>query len=495
MKKLVLTIGLMLAATQITARCLWAADSDEAKKIVALVQSQKVGEAEEAFQAALKEYPDSATIKALHLQLYYAQMRAGKSPEGLAHAAAYLDYQMELLAKDPPIASGLANAATTVAYALTNSGKGDLGIEKLDAAIAAVEARIKGAAGTALTPLTLALRDLRSNKIMLFVNTGKAEAARDLVQTEVAAVSKELEESPDDASRAVRLASLLQLELNVAAQTAPDTVGKLREKYVEFVVSQVKKHPASAPLVAAYSNGAMQAVREVMSSNADEAQKRLDDWKAFLESLDASSAQVKNVVENGKRTIASLENSLAAERKRAELVGQPAIPLVGVQDWVNGDPVSDAELRGKVVLLDFWAVWCGPCIATFPHLREWNEKYAAKGLVIIGVTKYYKHEWDDEAKRTKQAQSPDEFTAEKEQGTLVKFAEHHMLKHRFAVMSRDSGFDREYGVTGIPQAVIIDRTGTVRMIRVGSGDKNAHDLDTLLEELFSDAAEGAAKEK
>jgi thiol-disulfide isomerase/thioredoxin len=40
-------------------------------------------------------------------------------------------------------------------------------------------------------------------------------------------------------------------------------------------------------------------------------------------------------------------------------------------------------------LVDFWAVWCGPCIATFPHLREWHEKYADKGLVIVGVTKYY----------------------------------------------------------------------------------------------------------
>jgi len=71
-----------------------------------------------------------------------------------------------------------------------------------------------------------------------------------------------------------------------------------------------------------------------------------------------------------------------------------------------------------------------------------------------------------------------------------------MLKHRFAVMSNSSGFDSECGVTGIPQAVVIDRTGTVRMIRVGSGDKNAHDLDTLLAELLSDAAGGAgAKEK
>ena len=61
------------------------------------------------------------------------------------------------------------------------------------------------------------------------------------------------------------------------------------------------------------------------------------------------------------------------------------------------------------------------------------------------VTKYYKHEWDDEAKRTKQSASPKDFTAEQEQATLVKFAEHHMLKHRFAVMNNTSGFDEAYG--------------------------------------------------
>ncbi|HEY2249894.1 MAG TPA: TlpA disulfide reductase family protein [Planctomycetaceae bacterium] len=492
MRKLVLAIGVILVATQLTAPCLQASEQDESKKIMALVQAQKVAEAEEAFQAALKEYPDSPAINGLHVQLYYAYLRAGKTAEGATHAVANLDYQLQLLAKDPPIVFGLPNAAIMVGFALNNSGKGDLGIEKFDATLAAVEARIEDGARPELTN---ALRDLRSNKIMLLVNTGKAAAAAKLVQTELAAATKEFEEAPDDALRAVRLSNVLQFEMNVAAQTAPDTVGKLRADYTDFVAGQIKKHPDSLPLVSAYNSVAMQAIREVMSSNADEAQKRLDDWKAFLDSLDTSATPMKNFVANARRTVTSYENSLAAERKRAELIGKPAIPLLGVEDWVNGDPISDAELKGKVVLLDFWAVWCGPCIATFPHLREWNEKYAAKGLVIVGVTKYYKHEWDDEAKRTKQTQTPAEFTAAQEQETLVKFAEHHMLKHRFAVMSNTSGFDKEYGVTGIPQAVLIDRTGAVRMIRVGSGDKNAHDLDTLLEELFRDGAAGAAKEK
>ena len=57
---------------------------------------------------------------------------------------------------------------------------------------------------------------------------------------------------------------------------------------------------------------------------------------------------------------------------------------------------SDVLKAEMPVLVDFWAVWCGPCIATFPHLREWHDKYADKGFEIIGYTSYYKrYDWKD----------------------------------------------------------------------------------------------------
>jgi thiol-disulfide isomerase/thioredoxin len=124
-----------------------------------------------------------------------------------------------------------------------------------------------------------------------------------------------------------------------------------------------------------------------------------------------------------------------AENSRAKLVGQKAAPLA-VEAWVNGSPVSDDDLKGKVVLLDFWAVWCGPCIATFPHLREWNEKYAGKGLVMIGLTNYYNYDWDEQA--GKATRSALEVSPEKEQAMLVKFAAQHKLTHRFGIQ-KDHG--------------------------------------------------------
>ena len=66
---------------------------------------------------------------------------------------------------------------------------------------------------------------------------------------------------------------------------------------------------------------------------------------------------------------------------------------------------------------------------------------------------------------------------------LGHFAKHHKLKHVFGVQ-KDRATSDYYGVTGIPQVVLIDRKGKVRLIRVGSGEKNAHDVEAILEKLL-----------
>ena len=65
--------------------------------------------------------------------------------------------------------------------------------------------------------------------------------------------------------------------------------------------------------------------------------------------------------------------------------GPIAPELVGTQEWVNSDPLTIQELRGKVVLIDFWTYTCVNCIRTLPYLKVWHSKYADDGLVIIGV--------------------------------------------------------------------------------------------------------------
>jgi thiol-disulfide isomerase/thioredoxin len=164
------------------------------------------------------------------------------------------------------------------------------------------------------------------------------------------------------------------------------------------------------------------------------------------------------------------------------LIGSPAAYPENVDGWVNGEPLTPDALKGKVVLLDFFAVWCGPCIATFPHLRDWHDEYAEKGLAIIGVTDYYEYGWDEEAGRPKQES---EIEPEAERAAMEQFVKHHELRHPIAFVT-DRQLQEHYLVSGIPHAVVIDRQGKVRLFRIGSGEANAADLKKAIEDSLNE---------
>jgi len=113
-------------------------------------------------------------------------------------------------------------------------------------------------------------------------------------------------------------------------------------------------------------------------------------------------------------------------------VGEPA-PEISVADWLNAPPLSLARLRGKVVVVEFWATWCGPCRTTIPHLVGLHEKYRAKGVVIMGLT--------DEPKSRVEA-----------------FARQMGMTYAVGCGSPSSG---TYGVRGIPHAFVVDVAGRV----------------------------------
>ena len=220
------------------------------------------------------------------------------------------------------------------------------------------------------------------------------------------------------------------------------------------------------------------------NSAPQQAGEKLDALKAELtKAADTDEGKAhKEVLEYLSASIAQIERPLAASRKLTEMIGKPAAPLK-VESWVNGSPLTDKDLAGKVVLLDFWAVWCGPCIATFPHLREWHEQYAKQGLVILGLTGYYNFKWDEAADQAARAEA--EVPKAEEREMLAKFAKSHDLSHRFAITADDS-MSEYYGVSGIPHVVVIDRKGIVQMMKVGSGEETAQAIGDLLEKLIAE---------
>ena len=77
------------------------------------------------------------------------------------------------------------------------------------------------------------------------------------------------------------------------------------------------------------------------------------------------------------------DDEAVVRSKHAALEGKP-MPALSLQGWVNGE-VKPQDLKGKVVVVDFYATWCGPCMAAIPHNNELLKKYKDKGLVIVGV--------------------------------------------------------------------------------------------------------------
>jgi thiol-disulfide isomerase/thioredoxin len=169
------------------------------------------------------------------------------------------------------------------------------------------------------------------------------------------------------------------------------------------------------------------------------------------------------------------------------MVGKAAPNIMG-DACVNGQVKSLAELKGKVVLIDFWAVWCGPCIATFPHLREWSKEHGKDGLVILGVTTYYQRLGFDKEKGSLTQLKEKVLSPDEERAMVKDFSEYHKLTHPLLLSpAKDYGqAGKDYSIRGIPTAVLVDRHGMVRMIRVGSGQANADALHNEIKKLLAE---------
>jgi thiol-disulfide isomerase/thioredoxin len=129
----------------------------------------------------------------------------------------------------------------------------------------------------------------------------------------------------------------------------------------------------------------------------------------------------------------------------------------------GGDITADA-FKGKVVLLDFWATWCGPCIEIMPGISELSKKHKDAGLVVLGVS----------------SETPT---------TVEKFRDNRFDPGYDLVIDAGAKVNQVYGVNSLPTTVLIGRDGKVRLYEVGADPD--HGMAKLEEAVVKALAEKA----
>jgi cytochrome c biogenesis protein CcmG/thiol:disulfide interchange protein DsbE len=123
-----------------------------------------------------------------------------------------------------------------------------------------------------------------------------------------------------------------------------------------------------------------------------------------------------------------------------------------VLDDASGQPVRLSELRGKVVLLNFWATWCAPCRIEIPWFIEFEKTHKSRGFATLGVS------LDEDG-----------------WGAVKPYIEQHKINYR--VMIGNDGLAEQYGAASLPTTLIIDRSGRIAATHVGLCGKNEYDAD------------------
>jgi thiol-disulfide isomerase/thioredoxin len=138
------------------------------------------------------------------------------------------------------------------------------------------------------------------------------------------------------------------------------------------------------------------------------------------------------------------------------LIGKEA-PEISVKEWINGNAVSLADLKGRVVLLEFWATWCKPCQEMFPKLQQLHEKEFERGLDIVALTRHY------------MAYRGTAETMAEELQLMRGMVESHGVTFKVGV-AEDERLQTIYGANGLPTVALVDRNSIVRYVGAGADD-------------------------
>lgn len=164
---------------------------------------------------------------------------------------------------------------------------------------------------------------------------------------------------------------------------------------------------------------------------------------------------------NGSKSAAKEKNKSAADPAKL-----PAAPDVSFKD-LQGNSVSLAGYKGKVVVVNFWATWCEPCQVEIPWMIEFQQKYGARGFTILGVA------MDDEGKS-----AVDPFVQKQRFDVDGKS----LAMNYPIVLGNDDLAQKFGGLIGLPTSLVISRDGKIvkRYIGLVNHDVLAKEIEGLL---------------